>query len=184
MPDSLLLLVVAVLVVTVIALWLLSRERSSGPTRSSRASRPSRATGSRRATATPSQADQVQAWAARGRALCLLSNESSRPVHDVRAFVALGRRRATFVGWVKTLEPTGDQPAKLALTADAREFWNRWLARHGGADPEVAVEFTFRDCENQYWHRTRNGTLVATDREGAALHLRKRTVTQTLGLAT
>lgn len=173
------------LVVIVVASTLSDDGRGRSRPRGTRsATRPA----TRSATTVPAQrdgqADLVQAWAVKDAPVCLVANESSRPVHDVRAFVALGRRRrSTFVGWVKTLEPTGAKPAKVALSADAREAWLRWLDQQAGAGTDVAVEFTFRDSDGQYWHRTRRGDLVPTDDSGAALHLGRSRVVPTLGRA-
>lgn len=137
--------------------------------------RPGTSVPGRRTTSTPSQADTVHARVGDGAPRVLVVNGSGQPVHDVRAFVALGpRRRPTFAGWIRTLEPTGAEGARLALTADGREAWIKWLGDGHGDSSQVEVEFTFRDGAGQYWHRTRGGELVAIDEDDASLHLGRR----------
>lgn len=105
-----------------------------------------------------STAPAVEAWPEEEALQVLVANRSNRPVHDVRAFVAMGRRRASCVGWIRTLPPTGDDAAQVALTADSRESWIAWQDRHGVQ--EVEVECTFRDDTGQYWRRGRKGDLI------------------------
>ncbi|MBE7323774.1 hypothetical protein IEQ44_03810 [Nocardioides sp. Y6] len=106
-------------------------------------------------------APRVETWT-EGEALqVLVANRSDRPVHDVQAFVTLGRR-ADCVGWIRTLPPTGDSAAQVALTADGRERWISWQHRKGFG--EVEVECTFRDDAGQYWRCGRDGALVPIQR--------------------
>lgn len=119
--------------------------------------RPSASTGSEGAPA-------VEAWAEAGTPEVLVANLSSSPVHEVRAYVALGRmRRPTCVGWIRTLPPTGEA-ARVALTADSRESWLRWADRGTRDSRDVAVEVTFRDQAGRRWHRDRSGALTAIKR--------------------
>lgn len=108
------------------------------------------------------QALAVEAWAGTDSPQVLVANRSSSPVHDVRAFVALGRaRRAVSVGWIRTLPPTGDDPARIALTADSRESWLRWRDKRSRDPLDVAVEVTFRDDAGRHWRRDRSGVVKA-----------------------
>lgn len=115
----------------------------------------------RAADRTPtSQAKAVDAWTD-GILEVLVANRSSRPVHDVRAFVTFGRRRPRCVGWIKTLPPTGNEAAKVALTAEGRERWIVWQGRPRNRGRDVEVECTFRDDAGQQWRRRSSGDVVA-----------------------
>ncbi|WP_110239238.1 hypothetical protein [Nocardioides gilvus] len=119
---------------------------------------------SRSATRTAERAPEVEAWAAAESPQVMVANHSSSPVHEVRAFVALGRRRRpTCVGWIRTLPPTGDEAARVALTADSRESWLRWRDGQARQPVDVAVEVTFRDNAGQHWRRDRSGALTAIE---------------------
>ncbi|WP_229721462.1 hypothetical protein [Nocardioides daphniae] len=117
----------------------------------------------RRVDAAEAQVPEVEAWAQPEYPEVLVVNRSPVPVHDVRAFVALGRRRAKCVGWIRTLPPTGDKPSRVAINADSRERWIEWQGaeRRGGRD--VVVEVTFRDHTGQHWRRDRTGAFAAID---------------------
>ncbi|QCX26829.1 hypothetical protein [Nocardioides jishulii] len=104
----------------------------------------------------------VEAWAEVDVPEVRVVNRSSRPVHDVQAYVALGRRRPKCVGWIRTLPPTGDEAAKVALTADGRESWQRWQGAQRSSG-DVAVEVVFRDDAGRQWRRDRRGALAAVD---------------------
>lgn len=119
----------------------------------------------------PAQAASVEAWADDGAPKVLVVNKSSRPVHDVRAFVAFGRRRADCVGWIRTLPPTGEDAARVALTAEGRESWIRWRSKDRNHGRQVAVECTFCDDNGQYWRRTTDGELVPLESAEAAVQL-------------
>lgn len=103
----------------------------------------------------------VEAWAEADVPEVRVVNRSPHPVHDVQAYVALGRRRPKCVGWIRTLPPTGDEAAKVALTADGRESWQRWQGTQRSGD--VAVEVVFRDEAGRQWRRDRRGALAAVD---------------------
>lgn len=117
-------------------------------------------------TSTPTvseQASAVEAWAEAETLEVMVANQSSSPVHEVRAYVALGRRRRpTCVGWIRTLPPTGDAAARVALTADSRERWLRWRDGRSRGARDVAVEVTFRDHEGRRWRRDSSGALTAS----------------------
>lgn len=104
----------------------------------------------------------------------LVTNHSDAPVHDVRAFVALGRRRPEMVGWLRTLPPTGDEPARIALTAEGRESWIRWQRDSRGGRQGVGVECTFRDDTDQFWRLDRTGDVHAIDADEALGEPRRR----------
>lgn len=110
------------------------------------------------------RAPEVEAWAEAESPEVMVANRSSSPVHEVRAFVALGRRRrSTCVGWIRTLPPTGDDAAKVALTADSRESWLRWRDGQSREPRDVAVEVTFRDQDGRHWRCDRSGALTSID---------------------
>lgn len=110
------------------------------------------------------EAPAVEAWTGSDAPQVLVVNRSPHPVHEVRAYVALGRgRRPTCVGWIRTLPPTGEEAARVALTADSREEWWRWRNARSGGRLDVAVELTFCDHEGQHWRRDRSGVLTAID---------------------
>lgn len=162
--SAVLLAVVVAVVVLGLGALVATRRRPTGSGGQGRSTEP-----------TASQADAVRARVGEGAPKVLLVNGSSRAVHDVRAFVALGaRRRPLFVGWIRTLAPTDAEGARLALTADGREAWIKWLGDGHGDHTQVEVEFTFRDDAGQYWHRARGGELSAIAEEDASLHLGRR----------
>lgn len=158
-------LIAALVVVAALAAWLgLGSRRTSSRSTGSR-STSSRSTSSSRVARTGvDEAPEVEAWAAAEAPQVMVVNRSSSPVHDLRAFVALGRsRRPTCVGWIRTLPPTGDEAARVALTADSRESWFRWRDSQPRGGGKVSVEVTFRDEAGQHWRRDRSGTLKAIE---------------------
>lgn len=141
--------IVLVVVVAALGGWLALTTRPSGSRGGS-------------ANATTDHAPKVEAWATTDVPRVWVANHSSRPVHEVRAFVALGRRRkAACVGWIRTLPPTGDDAAQVALTADSRERWLSWRDGRSDEGHGVAVEVTFRDHTGRLWRRDRSGALSA-----------------------
>lgn len=130
----------------------------------------------RRADGTTAVAEPpaIEVWADDAAPKVLVVNKSSRPVHDVRAFVTLGRRRTDCIGWIRTLPPTGEKAAKVALTADGRESWIKWRMKDRNGGQAVAVEATFCDDSGQYWRRTPTGELHPLDGAEAALQLGSR----------
>lgn len=107
--------------------------------------------------------DAVEAWSDQSSPRVLVVNRSERPIHDVQAYVALGRRRANCVGWIRTLPPTGEEAARVAITAESREHWIRWQRDERSKSKTVAVELTFRDDSGRRWRRDRTGSLAALD---------------------
>lgn len=166
-----LLVVVGVgLVALAVGYAALSRRRSSAPSRVPQ-QRPGAVAAGAVDDATVAQAAAVEVWADEGAPKVLVVNRSSRPVHDLRAFVAFGRRRADCVGWIRTLPPTGGEAARVALTADGRESWIKWRNKDRNHGRDVAVECTFCDDAGQYWRRTTDGELEPLDSAEAAVQV-------------
>lgn len=170
-PVSPLLVVVGVgLVALAVGYAALTRRRSS-PSRVPQQRRPEVAGDDLVGGEAVGQAAAVEVWADEGAPKVLVVNRSSRPVHDVRAFVAFGRRRADCVGWIRTLPPTGEEAARVALTADGRESWIKWRNKDRNHGRDVAVECTFCDDAGQYWRRTTDGELEPLDSAEAAVQV-------------
>lgn len=147
---------VALLVGALLAANQLTAPRSAAPSRGG-----ARRAGDEDQRPDTTQAAAVQVWPGESSPKVLVVNRSAGPVYDVRAFVALGRRRPEMVGWVRTLPPTGDEPARIALTPQGRESWIKWQRDERNRRQRVAVECTFRDERRQYWRLDRDGELEA-----------------------
>ena len=116
----------------------------------------------------------MRVWAGQSSPKVLVANSSPSAVHEVRAFVALGRRRPEMVGWVRELPPTSDEGARIALTAQGRESWIRWIRDGKGARQGVSVECTFRDARDQFWRLDRHGEVHPIDADEALGEPRRR----------
>ncbi|MBE7323773.1 hypothetical protein IEQ44_03805 [Nocardioides sp. Y6] len=153
-----------------------SRSRTSSRSTSSRSTAPSQVSAGAGATADrdETQARAVRVWAGQSSPKVLVANSSPFAVHEVRAFVALGRRRPEMVGWVRELPPTSDEGARIALTAQGRESWIRWIRDSKGARQGVSVECTFRDARDQFWRLDRHGEVHPIDADEALGEPRRR----------